>query len=316
MVIMLKFKNFLKENKASFIFFFIINLIYLLVFISFNLEKFPIIYGFLISFFIFLAYFLYKYFNQEGPTFAEISKNPSQREKIILDELESLDKKYKDLLLAYNDIEGDLRDFYGLWIHEIKTPIAENKLILDGLNPELDLLRKNNKRIEDYLNILLGFVRYNSKTNDYVFKEVKIEPIVKETIREKSYDFISKKISLDVGDLDFKTVSDEKWLGFIIGQLLNNALKYTQEAGKIKVYFEKNFLIIEDNGFGIKDTDLPRVFEMGYTGENGRKLGSSTGLGLYLVKSIGKDLNLEIKIESEEGKFTKIIISFPKLTKL
>ncbi len=119
-----------------------------------------------------------------------------------------------------------------------------------------------------------------------------------------------------MGDLGFMTVSDEKWLGFIIGQLLNNALKYTPEAGKIKVYFEKNFLIIEDNGIGIKTSDLPRIFEMGYTGENGRKLGSSTGLGLYLVKSIGKDLNLDIKIESEEGKFTKIMINFPKLTKL
>lgn len=313
---MLKLKNFLKENKVSFIFFFIISLTYLLVLISFNLEKFPIIYGFLISFFIFLAYFIYKYFNQVEPTFVEISKNPSQREKIILDELENINKKYKDLLLAYNEIEGDLRDFYGLWIHEIKTPIAENKLILDEPNPDLDLLKKNNKRIEDYLNILLGFIRYNSKTNDYIFKEVRIEPIVKEIIREKSYDFISKKISLDVGDLGFMTVSDEKWLGFIIGQLLNNALKYTPEVGKIKVYFEKNFLIVEDNGIGIKGTDLPRVFEMGYTGENGRKLGSSTGLGLYLVKSIGKDLNLDIKIESEEGKFTKIMINFPKLTKL
>lgn len=313
---MLKLKNFLKENKVSFIFFFIISLTYLLVLISFNLEKFPIIYGFLISFFIFLAYFIYKYFNQVEPTFVEISKNPSQREKIILDELENINKKYKDLLLAYNEIEGDLRDFYGLWIHEIKTPIAENKLILDEPNPDLDLLKKNNKRIEDYLNILFGFIRYNSKTNDYIFKEVRIEPIVKEIIREKSYDFISKKISLDVGDLGFMTVSDEKWLGFIIGQLLNNALKYTPEAGKIKVYFEKNFLIVEDNGIGIKGTDLPRVFEMGYTGENGRKLGSSTGLGLYLVKSIGKDLNLDIKIESEEGKFTKIMINFPKLTKL
>lgn len=313
---MLKLKNFLKENKVSSIFFFIISVTYFIVFLSFDLEKFPIIYGFLISFFIFLAYFIYKYFNQAEPTFVEISKNPSQREKIILDELENINKKYKDLLLAYNEIEGDLRDFYGLWIHEIKTPIAENKLILDEPNPDLDLLRKNNKRIEDYLNILLGFVRYNSKTNDYVFKEVRIEPIVKEIIREKSYDFISKKISLGVGDLGFMTVSDEKWLGFIIGQLLNNALKYTPEAGKIKVYFEKNFLIIEDNGIGIKTSDLPRIFEMGYTGENGRKLGSSTGLGLYLVKSIGKDLNLDIKIESEEGKFTKIMINFPKLTKL
>lgn len=313
---MSRIKDFLKENKVSFIFFFIINLTYLLVLISFDLEKFPVIYGFMINSFIFLVYFIYKYINKEKITFIEISKNPSQREKIILDELENIDKKYKDLIIAYNEIEGDLKDFYGLWIHEIKTPIAENKLILDDPNPDLDLLRKNNKRIEDYLNILLGFVRYNSKTNDYVFKEVRIDSVVKEIIREKSYDFISKKISLEVSNLDFKVVSDEKWLSFIIGQLLNNALKYTPAGGKIKVYCENSSLIIEDNGIGIKQIDLPRVFEMGYTGENGRKFGSSTGLGLYLVKSIGKDLNLDIKIESEEGKFTKIIINFPKLTKL
>lgn len=313
---MLRLKSFLKENKIYFIFFFIISLTYLLVFLSFDLEKFPIIYGFLINSFIFLVYFIYKYANKEKITFREVSKNPSQREMIILDEYENLNKKYKDLLLVYNEIESDLKDFYGLWIHEIKTPIAENKLILDDPNPDLDLIRKNNKRIEDYLNILLGFVRFNSKTNDYVFKEVRIESVVKEIIKEKSYDFISKKISLDMRDLDFKVVSDEKWLGFIISQLLNNALKYTPAGGKIKVYCENSSLIIEDNGVGIKQIDLPRIFEMGYTGENGRKFGSSTGLGLYLVKSIGKDLNLDIKIESEEGEFTKIIINFPKLTKL
>lgn len=313
---MLKLKNFFKENKVSFVFFFVINITYLLVFISFGLEKFPIIYGFLINFFIFLAYFIYRYFNQAVPTFAEISKNPNQREKIILDEFYNLDKKYKKLILSYNKMEADIKDFYGLWIHEIKIPIAENKLILDDSEPDIDLIRKNNKRIEEYLNILLGFVRFNSKTNDYIFKEFGIEPLVKEIIREKSYDFISKKISLDLGKLSFRVVSDEKWLSFIIGQLLNNALKYTPAGGKIKIYFEKNFLIVEDDGIGIKSSDLPRVFEMGYTGENGRKLGSSTGLGLYLVKSIGNDLNLGIKIESKEGKFTKIMISFPKLTKL
>src|SRR5699024_6754984 len=145
--------------------------------------------------------FLYKYFNKENITFKEISKNPSQRDRIILEELENLDKKYRDLLLAYNKMEGDMKDFYGVWIHEIKLPIAENKLILADNQPYNELIIKKNKRIEDYLNILLGFVRYNSKTIDYVFKEVRIASVVKEIIREKSYDFISKKINLDVGDL-------------------------------------------------------------------------------------------------------------------
>lgn len=313
---MLKHKDFLKENKNLIIIFLIISITYLLVFLAFDIEIFVLLYGFLINLFILTSFLSYKYFRSEEITFEEITKNPSNREKIIIDEFFKLDKKYKNLMISYNNMESDIKDFYGLWIHEIKTPIAENKLILADDLPDYKLLMENNKKIEDYLNILLGFVRFNSKTNDYVFKEVNIDVLVKNIIREKSYDFISKKISLDFGNLNFRTVSDDKWVSFIISQIINNSLKYTSVGGSIKIYIENKGLVIEDNGIGIKATDLPRVFEMGYTGENGRKVGSSTGLGLYLVKSIGKDLNLSIKIESEEGKFTKIMINFPKLTKL
>lgn len=313
---MLKHKDFLKENKNLIIIFLIISITYLLVFLAFDIEIFVLLYGFLINLFILTSFLSYKYFRSEEITFEEITKNPSNREKIIIDEFFKLDKKYKNLMISYNNMESDIKDFYGLWIHEIKTPIAENKLILADDLPDHKLLIENNKKIEDYLNILLGFVRFNSKTNDYVFKEVNIDVLVKNIIREKSYDFISKKISLDFGNLNFRTVSDDKWVSFIISQIINNSLKYTSVGGSIKIYIENKGLVIEDNGIGIKATDLPRVFEMGYTGENGRKVGSSTGLGLYLVKSIGKDLNLSIKIESEEGKFTKIMINFPKLTKM
>ena len=313
---MLKHKDFLKENKNLIIIFLIISITYLLVFLAFDIEIFVLLYGFLINLFILTSFLSYKYFRSEEITFEEITKNPSNREKIIIDEFFKLDKKYKNLMISYNNMESDIKDFYGLWIHEIKTPIAENKLILADDLPDHKLLIENNKKIEDYLNILLGFVRFNSKTNDYVFKEVNIDVLVKNIIREKSYDFISKKISLDFGNLNFRTVSDDKWVSFIISQIINNSLKYSSVGGSIKIYIENKGLVIEDNGIGIKATDLPRVFEMGYTGENGRKVGSSTGLGLYLVKSIGKDLNLSIKIESEEGKFTKIMINFPKLTKM
>lgn len=315
---MLKLKNILNENKKLLIWFFINTLIYLSVFIAYDIDKFPLIYGFIINLFIFLIYIGYKYFNHKDTSFKDILKNPNPRhnEKVIIDEYFLLDKKYKDLLIDYNQMEESIRDFYGLWIHEIKTPIAENRLILAEENPDINLLIKNNKRIDSYLDILLGFVRFNSKTNDYIFKEISIEPLVKNIIREKSYEFISKNITIELKDLSYKTVSDGKWLSFIISQIINNSLKYTNEGGKIKIYFDHKLLVIYDDGIGIKAIDLARVFEMGYTGTNGRKVGSTTGLGLYLVKSIGKDLNLDIKIESKEGKFTKIIINFPKLTKL
>ncbi|WP_311538064.1 sensor histidine kinase [uncultured Anaerococcus sp.] len=315
---MFNLKCAIRENKRLLIFFVIITCIYSLIFLAFDLQRFVIIYGLIINIFILLLFLLYDSQKEKENNFEKIlrSKNLDRKAQLIADEYSFLDEKYKDLLIDYKDMEEATKNFYALWIHEIKTPLAENRLILAEENPDIDLLIKNNKRMEAYLDILLGFVRFSSKTNDYIFKETMIEPLVKNIIRDKSYDFISKNISLDLGDLSYKTITDAKWLSFIISQLINNSLKYTKNAGKIKIFFEDDSLIIEDNGIGIKKSDLARVFEMGYTGENGRAFGSSTGLGLYLVKSIGKDLNLSISIDSKEGSYTKIAIKFDKLTKL
>ncbi len=315
---MFNFKCVIRENKRLLIFFAIITFIYSLIFLAFDLERFVIIYGLIINIFILLLFLLYDSQKEKENNFGKIlkSKKLNHKAQLIADEYRFLDEKYKDLLIDYKDMEEATKNFYGLWIHEIKTPLAENRLILAEENPDIDLLIKNNKRMEAYLDILLGFVRFSSKTNDYIFKEVLIEPLVKNIIKDKSYYFISKNISLDLGDLSYKTITDGKWLSFIISQLINNSLKYTKDAGEIKIFFEDDSLIIEDNGIGIRKSDLARVFEMGYTGENGRAFGSSTGLGLYLVKSIGKDLNLSISIDSKEGSYTKIAIKFDKLTKL
>ena len=312
---MFNLKCAIRENKRLLVFFAIITFIYSLIFLAFDLERFVIIYGLIINFFIILLFLLYDSQKEKENNFEKIlrSKNLDRKAQIIADEYRFLDEKYKDLLIDYKDMEEATKNFYALWIHEIKTPLAENRLILAEENPDIDLLIKNNKRMEAYLDILLGFVRFSSKTNDYIFKETMIEPLVKNIIKDKSYDFISKNISLDLGDLSYKTITDAKWLSFIISQLINNSLKYTKNAGKIKIFFEDDSLIIEDNGIGIKKSDLARVFEMGYTGENGRAFGSSTGLGLYLVKSIGKDLNLSISIDSKEESYTKIAIKFDKL---
>lgn len=315
---MFNLKCAIRENKRLLIFFAIITFIYSLIFLAFDLERFVIIYGLIINIFILMLFILNDSQKEKENNFEKIlkSKNLDYKAQLIADEYSFLDEKYKDLLIDYKDIEESTKNFYALWIHEIKTPLAENRLILAEENPDIDLLIKNNKRMEAYLDILLGFVRFSSKTNDYIFKEVLIEPLVKNIIKDKSYEFISKNIRLDLGDLSYKTITDAKWLSFIISQLINNSLKYSRDAGKIKIFFEDDSIIIEDNGIGIRKSDLARVFEMGYTGENGRAFGSSTGLGLYLVKSIGKDLNLSISIDSKEGAYTKIAIKFDKLTKL
>lgn len=315
---MFNFRQAIRENKRILVFFAIITFIYSLIFLAFDLQRFVIIYGLIINIFLILLFLLYDSQKEKENNFEKIlrSKNLDGKAQLIADEYRLLDKKYKDLLVDYKNMEEATKNFYALWIHEIKTPLAENRLILAEDDPDIYLLVKNNKRMEAYLDILLGFVRFSSKTNDYIFKEVLIEPLVKNLIRDKSYDFISKNISLDLGDLSYKTITDGKWLSFIISQLINNSLKYTKDFGKIKIFFVDDSLIIEDNGIGISQSDLARVFEMGYTGQNGRAFGSSTGLGLYLVKSIGEDLNLSINIDSKEGSYTKIAIKFDKLTKL
>lgn len=315
---MFNLKCAIRENKRLLVFFAILTFIYSLIFFAFDLQRFVIIYGLIINIFLILLFLLYDSQKEKENNFEKIlrSKNLDRKAQLIADEYRLLDKKYKDLLVDYKNMEEAIKNFYALWIHEIKTPLAENRLILAEDDPDIDLLIKNNKRMEAYLDILLGFVRFSSKTNDYIFKEVSIEPLVKNLIKDKSYDFISKNISLELGDLSYKTVTDGKWLSFIISQLINNSLKYTKDFGKIKIFFVDDSLIIEDNGIGIRKSDLARVFEMGYTGQNGRAFGSSTGLGLYLVKSIGEDLNLSINIDSKEGSYTKIAIKFDKLTKL
>lgn len=307
-----------KKTKKTLGLVILISLVYGLVFFAFKIEFFPIVYGFILNLFIVFILMVYEKFSKDKVTFSDIrnKKDLEEETRIVLAHYEDLYKKYRDLLIAYEDLDKDLKDFYALWIHEIKTPIAENRLILAEDRPDIDLLIKNNKRIDGFVDILLGFIRGTSKTNDYIFKEVDIENLIKDIIREKSYDFIKKDITLDLKDLSYKTISDKKWLGFIISQALTNSLKYTIEGGKIKIYIKDKSLIIEDNGIGIKRSDLKRIFDMGYTGENGRVYGRSTGLGLYLSKKIAEDLNIGLKIDSKEGEFTKVILKFDKLTKL
>lgn len=307
-----------RETKKTLGVFILISSVYMLIFFAFDIKFFPLIYGLIINLFILGGIFAYGYLRKEKPSFERLKDREDLGEdaRIILREYQALDKKYKDLLIAYEDLDGSLKDFYALWIHEIKTPIAENRLILSEKDPDIDLLIKNNKKIDGFVDILLAFLRGTSKTNDYIFKDVDLEGLIKERVREKSYDFINKRISLDMGEISYKTVSDRKRLGFIISQALTNSLKYTKEGGRVKIYIKDRVLFIEDNGIGIKKSDLKRIFEMGYIGENGRTYGRSTGLGLYLVKKISKDLNLEVKIESKENAYSKFMVKFDNLAKM
>lgn len=163
--------------------------------------------------------------------------------------------------------------------------------------------------LEEYVSMAMGYIRADSVSNDFVIKKYNVEDICKACVRHYSPLFIRKKLSLTFKPFHYEIVTDEKWLSFVIGQILSNALKYT-EKGSISIYMKQNDLIIEDTGIGISESDLPRIFEKNYTGENGHKNSSSSGMGLYLCKLILEKLSHSIRITSKVNSGTQVIISF------
>ena len=207
----------------------------------------------------------------------------------------------------------DLTDYYTAWTHQIKTPIASMKLALQ--NEDTSLARRLSSdltRIEQYAEMALTFVRLDAGAGDYVFREVRLDDVIRPVVRKFAPEFIGRHLRLDYTGIPDRVVTDEKWLGFVIGQVLSNALKYTREGG-IRIFLEEEkTLCIADTGIGIAASDLPRIFEKGYTGFNGRTDRSATGLGLYLCRRICGNLNADISAQSEPGKGTVIRIDLSR----
>ena len=161
--------------------------------------------------------------------------------------------------------------------------------------------------------MVLSYIRLGSNKNDFVLKEYDLDNIIRQAVRKYAPLFIRKKISLDFKPTNYKVLTDEKWLVFVIEQLLSNAIKYTNK-GKISIYsLENKKLVIEDTGIGISKEDIPRIFDKGFTGYNGRTDKKATGLGLYLCKNILDKLSHKISIESEVGVKTKVILDLSML---
>ncbi len=214
-----------------------------------------------------------------------------------------------------NKSYSDMVDYYTVWAHQIKTPIASMRLTLQ--NEDSPLSRKvysDLHRIEQYVEMVLTFLRLNSESSDYVIKEYNIDNIVKQAVKRFSHEFIRRKISLIYEPLNKAVITDEKWLSFVIEQVLSNALKYTK-SGCITISLDSNKnLTVTDTGIGIAPDDLPRIFEKGYTGFNGRTDKKSSGLGLYLCKCICKNLGHNISAKSEINKGTVITIDLSRET--
>ncbi|MBQ0018399.1 MAG: sensor histidine kinase [Clostridiales bacterium] len=209
---------------------------------------------------------------------------------------------------AASDYEN-MVEYYTVWVHQIKTPIASMRLNLQSEDTEFARkLSGDLNRIEAYVEMVLTFIRLDSNSTDYVIKEYNLDDIIKPAVRKFSREFILKKLTLDYKPTEYRVLTDEKWLSFIIEQVISNAVKYTSEGG-VRIYMkETGVLYIEDTGIGIAPEDLPRIFENGYTGFNGREDKRASGIGLYLCRRIADNLGHGISAQSVPGEGTTIIL--------
>ncbi len=234
--------------------------------------------------------------------------------KIFKEILYETDKYKIEKINEYKYNQEDFKEYIEMWVHEIKTPVASAMLttynnkgkLSDDIKIELD-------KIEDYIQQVLFYTKSETANKDYIIKKVSLETPINKVILKHKQDFLLKKITLELKDLNIEVNTDTKWLEFILDQIINNSIKYTEENPKIEIYTKQNKndikLIIKDNGIGIIPNDLPRVFDKGFTGSNGRKKYNSTGIGLYLTKKLCDKLGHKINITSEKG--TEVTLTFP-----
>ncbi|NLZ47397.1 MAG: HAMP domain-containing histidine kinase [Clostridiales bacterium] len=323
------FLSFLKSIRISIITVIVSFGIFLSIYKLYSLPSEPFIYAaFLCStFFLILGIVSFLNFYRKHRLLNKLKNTlifsdtdfPESNDLLELDYQElikALDKTRSNIInekdLAYNN----MLEYYTVWVHQIKTPIAAMRLLLQYKKSEMNSeLLDQLFKIEQYVEMVLQYLRLEDMNSDLVIKKVSLDDLVKQAVRKYSKSFIRKKIKLNYNSLNRCVLTDEKWLVFVLEQILSNALKYTN-AGEISIYMDPDkpyTLVIEDTGIGIEEEDLPRVFEKGFTGYNGRLNKKSTGIGLYLCRRILTKLSHTIKIDSVVGKGTKVKIGLDVL---
>ena len=229
--------------------------------------------------------------------------------------LRAMDRRRMEQENRWISARQELTDYYTLWAHQIKTPIAALRLQLAGQDTrEARASLCELMRIEQYVEMALCYLRLDSDGTDYVFSRVELEPMVRACARRFAPQFIARRLRLELVPMEgAAALTDEKWLAFVVDQLLMNAVKYTPAGGVIRVSASEGpVLCIEDTGIGIAAEDLPRIFERGFTGHNGRQDKRASGIGLYLCRRICDNLGHTLRCESEVGRGTRFFIGLEK----
>lgn len=232
-------------------------------------------------------------------------------EALLTSKIRTLEKDKKELKIQHQEKQSDLLDYYTLWVHQIKTPIAASKLLVQDLQEQMlkNQLEQELFKIDSYTNLVLQYLRLESFHDDLVVEKENIEDLVKEVVKKYALFFIQQGLGLNLHDLNHTVITDKKWFLVILEQVLSNSLKYTKQ-GSIEIFFQEDTLYMKDTGLGIQNSDLLRVFERGFSGYNGRLTHQSSGLGLYLSKKIADKLGHELHLHSVVGEGTTVMITF------
>lgn len=250
-------------------------------------------------------------------------------EDILSDEFLSpdsvIERDYREIIrllceeqqAAQNAMNGritEMTEYYTLWAHQIKTPIAAMRLRLQNEDSaQSRALTLNLLHIEQYVEMAMMFLKLDAGSSDYVIREYDLDDVIRQALRKFAGEFIDRKLQLIYEPLNITVVTDEKWLSFVIEQILSNALKYTFAPGSITISAEEDHILcIRDTGIGIAPEDLPRIFEKGYTGYNGRSDKRASGIGLYLCKRICHNLGHTVTVQSVPGEGTKVLIDLSR----
>lgn len=326
-MIRLLFK-YLKYNVIPLILLVLSTIVFFFIFILYNIPAETVLYASALCILVYLPFFVTGYvkfknkhialcgiLNQKTTDISGILLSDNLIENDYQEILKKLTGDISSLESEYIQKYSDMENYYTMWVHQIKTPIAAAKLLIQANETPINAeLNEQLFKIECYADMVLEYFRSDSMSSDLVIKEYSLDSIVKKAVKKYADIFIRKNIRLSYTELNKTVLTDEKWLGFVIEQLLSNALKYTK-SGEISIKMESSdsdILVISDTGIGISPEDIPLIFERGYTGYNGRLNKKSTGIGLFLCKKILTVLSHKIEISSEVSKGTSVRLYFDR----
>ena len=331
----MRFNKYLKNNFISIFIFIIMIAIIDLMLVSFKTNEQAIIGVNITAISGYILYIVYdferrrKFYNKflndlelldKKYLITEMIEKPNFYEgEILYDALYEIDKSMAEKIKEYSISMTDFKEYIEMWIHEVKLPLASINLIIHNHKELSDKkIVEQLKRIDDDVEQVLYYVRSENAEKDYLIKETDLSKVISNVAMKNKDILLENKIDFIVEVDNQRVLTDSKWLEFIVNQIVSNSIKYIRNSVEhlIKITAEENnksiILNIYDNGIGIEKSDIPKVFDKTFTGNNGRKIETSTGMGLYITKQLCKKLGHKVTIDSKENEYTKVSILFNK----